>query len=442
MRVRVEALRALACLLSVVLAGAARGQAADAASANVVARIDGDLVTKEQFEAYTERNWSARIIRDMIVDRLIWKEAARRNVRVTPADVDRAIVRDESNYASDADFERALAEQGLSIEAYRARKHRQLVLRALRERDARVTEAHVRAYYRKHPAEFEAGPEALVSELVFDSLRDAYAACERIESAADFPAVADDLVAKGVARRLEDRWIIENAVENQALREALRALRPHETTQPVEDDTGRVHMLLLHERRQRPAVSLSEAAADIRARLTAERMLSEDDYVRWLIRRAKISVEWESCAWLQSFFDDARRIRVIVDGRDLGPGVVPVRADGDALLIPAKPVLTAIGAGLIWDANTRSLAASRGEHRVKVAVGQTRALVNGEPREARVAPRMVEGNLYLEPRLVLEALGAAVEWDARRYALKVISHRNWPSAEPPAPPQTPKAESP
>jgi hypothetical protein len=442
MRVRARMLAPCVAVVCALVGRAACAQKADPQADNTAATIDGVAITKPQFDAYTERMWSGRIIRDMIVDRLIWKEAQRLKVTVTPEEVAKAVVREKSNYASDAEFERALLQEGLSPEAYRARLHRDLVLQKLRERDANVTRADVRRYYDTHASEFAAGTKARVSELVFDSLEEAYAARERADTPAQFVAVGAEFTAKGTARSRELGWVVEGAVESQPLREALQSLKPNDVSLPVEDDTGRAHLLLLHERQPRPAVSFEHAADGIRQKLLDERMLPEEAYIRALIRRATVSVKWESCAWVQGFFDDARRARVIVDGRELGASVRPLEVGGGAVLVPAKPLLTAIGAGLTWDPGTQSLRASRGAHWAAVSVGSTTARIDGEARKLRLPPRMVDGNLYVEPRLVLEALGAGVHWDARDHALKVVSHAPRLPTEPPAQPQEPKAEAP
>ena len=442
MRVRARLLAPCVAVAGALLGPNACAQKAEPQAPNAVATIDGVAITKPQFDAYTERMWSGRIIRDMIVDRLVWKEAQRLKVTVTPDEVAKAVVREKSNYASDAEFARALLQEGLSPEAYRARVHRDLVLQKLRERDANVTSADVRRHYDTHASEFAAGTKARASELVFDSLEEAYAARERADTLAQFVAVGAEFTAKGAATSRDLGWVVEGAVESLALREALQSLEPNEVSLPVEDETGRAHLLLLHERQPRPAVSFEQAADGIRQQLLEERMLPEEAYVRALIRRAKVSVEWESCTWAQEFFEDARRARVIVDGRELGASARPLEVGGGAVLVPAKPLLTAIGAGLAWDAGTQSLRASRGAHWAAVAVGSTTARVDGQLRKLRLPPRMVDGNLYVEPRLVLEALGARVHWDARDHALKVVSHAPRLPTESPAQPQEPKAEAP
>lgn len=386
-------------------------------SKNPVAVVDGEVITKGDLESNVETLWAGRVLLKMIEDRLIWRQARRQKVTVSKQELDKAIVAEKSDYATDQAFRASLRERGLSSEGYRLAKHRELVLEKLRQLAADVSDASAQRYYDQHVEEFTTPTKLHLHQIVAATVDEAYAARERIKTAADFALVADDVSVGGPPDR---GWLSQEELGADRLWEAALALEVNEVSDPVASG-GSFHILMVSEKQEGGTQPYSEVKEQIKKRLAQGRMRSEDGYVRLLLRDAKVDVKWESCAWLKQALEERRQVMVTVDGERLRLTEHPLRLKDGSILIPAKPVLLALGADLKWDEATKALTAARGDHSITVTVGASWATIDGHEGAIQKVPRLVDGNLYVGPRLVVKALGGSVEWDGLEYTLVIQS---------------------
>jgi len=387
-------------------------------SRHPVAVVGGEVITRGDLESSMEAVWSGGILLRMIEDRLIWREARRQKVQVSTEELRTAIVAEKSDYLSEEAFQASLRERQLSSEGYRLWKHRDLVLEKLRQLDAGATDASAQRYYDQHKDEFTAPVKLHLHQIVVDTVDEAYAARERIKTPQDFAAVAHEV---STAAAPADRgWLTREQLGADKLWEAALQLEVGKVSDPIESG-GAFHILMVSEKQEAGVRPFAEVKEQIKQQSAQGRMRSEDGYVRMLLRAAKVDVKWESCAWLKQALDDLRQIMVTLDGRRLPLTLHPRRLEDGSLLIPAKPILLALGADLKWDGAAKALAASKGDKSITVTVGASSAIINGRHGAIRKAPRMVDRNLYVEARLVVEALGGSVKWDGPEYTLAIQS---------------------
>ena len=79
--------------------------------------------------------------------------------------------------------------------------------------------------------------------------------------------------------------------------------------------------------------------------------------------------------------------------------------------VPARAVLEALGARVIWEPGGKRLIAQSGDRRVELRVGGDKAVVNGRTVRLDAAPRLYADAVVVPLRFVATALGAQVEWD-------------------------------
>lgn len=91
----------------------------------------------------------------------------------------------------------------------------------------------------------------------------------------------------------------------------------------------------------------------------------------------------------------------------------PVEVSG-RVLVPLRGVLEQAGATVEWSEQARAIRARRGSRLVELAVGESRALVNGEAVRLDVPPMIMRGTTMVPLRFVAEALGASVRESAGR----------------------------
>ena len=116
----------------------------------------------------------------------------------------------------------------------------------------------------------------------------------------------------------------------------------------------------------------------------------------------------------------AADITVTVNGTLLGFDVPPVIVDG-RVLVPLRVIFEALGAPVGWDAATRTVTAVRGATTIRLEIGSQTAYISGEPVALDVPAQIRDGRTLVPLRFVAEALGAAVAWDGATRSITITA---------------------
>lgn len=111
---------------------------------------------------------------------------------------------------------------------------------------------------------------------------------------------------------------------------------------------------------------------------------------------------------------------VSVDSRTLVFDVPPVTQDGRTL-VPLRTIFEALGASVEWDANTRTVVATKGPTAIKLTIGSKTAYVSGQPILLDVPGTVVGGRTLVPLRFVGEGLGADVVYHANTNTVSIQS---------------------
>lgn len=112
-----------------------------------------------------------RVLQEMVDESLVEEQAAKMQIRITSAEVDRALKNMAAqNRLSWSDFLRALEQQGYSLAQYRQDLHRQLlrykVVQSKLAGRLRVSDQEVKAYYTRQVRVARAGDRCRLSEIL------------------------------------------------------------------------------------------------------------------------------------------------------------------------------------------------------------------------------------------------------------------------------------
>lgn len=103
-------------------------------------------------------------------------------------------------------------------------------------------------------------------------------------------------------------------------------------------------------------------------------------------------------------------INVLLDGEYLSFDQPPELINGRTM-VPLRVIFEALGADIVWDGDTSTVTATRGEDTIVLTIGQTEAYVNGAAVTLDQPAVLVGGRTLVPVRFISESLGAAVEWD-------------------------------
>lgn len=90
---------------------------------------------------------------------------------------------------------------------------------------------------------------------------------------------------------------------------------------------------------------------------------------------------------------------------------VPPQLVGGRTLVPIRVLMEKLGARVDWKAETRSVYITRGNEEIVLEIGSNVALVNGNEHILDVSAETVNGRTMVPVRFVTEALNGFVNWD-------------------------------
>ena len=112
-----------------------------------------------------------RIVDQLIDEMLVAQEADRLGIEVTPKEINMAM-RDvkERNQLTEAQFEEALAEDGMTLEDYKKELTKQMKKMRLMDQEIKakvqVSKKEIDEYYQEHKGEFNAPPEVRLQQIL------------------------------------------------------------------------------------------------------------------------------------------------------------------------------------------------------------------------------------------------------------------------------------
>jgi len=98
----------------------------------------------------------------------------------------------------------------------------------------------------------------------------------------------------------------------------------------------------------------------------------------------------------------------------------PIIVDGNTL-VPMRAIFEKLGAKVVWNADNKSVTATKGPTAVWLQIDNSAAKIQNQDQTLEVAPRMVNGNTMVPLRFVSEALGARVQWDETKKTVTIAS---------------------
>ena len=414
-------LRMVTVLAAVTCAAAVMAQAPvaePAAPAPTAAQVNSAMITVPHLDEARGKSLPGPVLKMLIDRELMRQEAAKLNVALTPDDVTAYVATVEALPRL-----RAAGRKGLSMEAYRAEMSWNALLHALTDafRDTMIEDG-ARAYFEAHKSEFSAPGEVHVCEIVTAEIKDAYVATERLRRGEEFSKVASELSLEKKGNGGDLGWV---ELSEYHLAHSIEAMEVGQISTPLLDGE-RYYIVYLKERGEAVPATFEQVRVEARALVAhAPRMnFSDEDYLELLARRARIRAEYEPAAYLNAYYADLSRIRVIVTGEEVPLPSPVVRLASGHLLVPLKPVLQRLDATLTWDPQAQSLTAQNKLGMVKVSVGSTEAEVGQKDVQIarlRVAPELRNGQLFGPMRTIVEALGGSVTWDGVRNVLRVTA---------------------
>ena len=270
----------------------------------IVATVDGEPITLfelEQFLANTRPASGAvderQALQALVVDRLVAKEIAAKKIQVRDVDVDKYIERIRgANKLSEKDLENALAQEGLTLEKYRAQVKKEIEKVQLLNREihgrVNVTPEDVERHYEANKKEYLTTAKVHLRHIVLRLDPEAPAAVveavqerakglrERIvDGKEDFAELAKQYSEDTAASSGGDLGEIEPGQVLPEFDKALEKLDEGDVSEPIRTSAG-VHILKVEKKVAEGYRPLDEVGPAIKEKLYGKAL--DERYRRWL----------------------------------------------------------------------------------------------------------------------------------------------------------------
>ena len=379
--------------------------------------VNGNPITRANVNKAVQQKWGRKILEDLIEQELIFQAARTRGLAISEEEFGARLNAVKSEYESLEDFNAMMGKRGIKGPAFRQQLRGQMLLDKLVEQIGKVTEEDARAYYDDHLSVYQAPERRRVHAIIAEDAERAYNARQQVAGGADFDVVAADIGAEMAG---DWGWLTRKDLRNPLIRETAFSLKPGDVSNPIFVD-GEYYVLWVEEVRVGIDRSFEEVADQIVAIIRTERGITPESIVAGLWRNAEISVPWRAYYYLEEEYEQLDQVKVTVNGKNVEMSIAPVILDNGHMLVMAKPLLDAIGAKITWDADQQMMTAVTKAGTIQVTVGSVEARSGDRVILMKEPPQIRAGNLLISPRPVVSALGATVVWDATSYTLKVAT---------------------
>lgn len=104
-----------------------------------------------------------------------------------------------------------------------------------------------------------------------------------------------------------------------------------------------------------------------------------------------------------------RCISVRLNGDKVYFDQLPV-IENDRTLVPLRAIFEALDAEVLWDGETRTVSATKGEQSVSLTIDDVNATVNGTAVVLDVPTKIINDRTMVPVRFIAQSFGAAVDW--------------------------------
>lgn len=297
-------------LLALVALSGCPKQPAAREDPNVVATVNGEVITRGDFERLLSREAQAmeglgprspeqiepykQTLLDTLVERaLLLQAASAAGVTVTPEEVDRRVLALSSEYPAGT-FDEALEQSQTTRAALTRSTREQLALEKLLSQEVfsrvAVTEEQLRRFFEEHAAEFEEPEQVHALQIVVRGLDDARRIQQQLWQGKKFGDLARRYSLSPDAKVGGDLGFFARGQMPAAFDEVVFKLSPGGTSDVVSTEYG-FHLFRVVDKKPARKQELTEVRAAIEAKLVGQlRVEVQKVYVQALRAKAQVKV--------------------------------------------------------------------------------------------------------------------------------------------------------
>jgi|GEM_PF-515088 len=241
--------------------------------AEAVATVNGKEITKDQlYDELSKAGGGEAALDELIMKELVRQEAAKKNITVTAADIDKEIETYKKNFGSEENLNLALTQSGMTMELLRENIEMNQLLTKILEPEVKVTDEQVKQTFEENKASFDTPEQVRASVILVKTEAEANEIIKELKAGKDFAELAksksldEATKANGGDTDFFARGEREEAVENAAFK-----LAKDEISGAVKTSDG-YQVIKLTDRKEAHSATLEEKKEEIRKTLVSQQV--------------------------------------------------------------------------------------------------------------------------------------------------------------------------
>lgn len=237
-----------------------------------VGSVNGVAITKDQLYDAMLKVGGSQTMDNLIQEELVKQEADKKGITISDADINAEIDKIKKQFPTEADFESALQQAGMTLEALKAQTPMQLRITKLVEPQVKITDDDIKKYFDENKATFNEPEQVKASHILVATKEEADAIEKQLKDGGDFAAIAKEKSTDpGSKDAGGDLGYFSADKMDPDFAKAAFALKVGETSAPVKTQFG-YHIIKVFDHKAAKTATLEEKKADIKDTLTRQKV--------------------------------------------------------------------------------------------------------------------------------------------------------------------------
>ncbi|WP_219834952.1 peptidylprolyl isomerase [Paenibacillus sp. R14(2021)] len=230
----------------------------------VVGSVNGVFIMKNQLYEAMAAAGGEQMMNNLIQEELVKQEAQKKGIVITDKEVDAEITKIKKRFPSEADFEAALQQSGITLEDLKKQIPMQLRIFKLLEPRVKVTDEEVKKYFEQNKETFGQPEQVRASHILVSTKVEADDIMKQLKAGADFAKLAKERsIDVGSKNAGGDLGFFGKGEMVPEFEKAAFSLKVGELSEPIKTEYG-YHIIKVTGHKEAKIATLEEKKAEIR----------------------------------------------------------------------------------------------------------------------------------------------------------------------------------
>jgi len=256
----------------------------------VVAEINGEVITKEEFYQELLKQGGKQLLDRMIDQKLIQQAAKEKGVTATEQQVRERMDEMKEQFGGDASFQMYLAQYGITEDMLKQDVRNQLLIEGLLKPEIKISEEEIKAYFEENKDMFGEPEQVKARHILVETEAQAKEIRAKLDQGESFEELAKQYSTDEASKANGgDLGYFKRGDMVPEFEEVAFSLKPGETSQPVKSQFG-YHIIRVEDHKQPVPAKYEEKKEDIRQQILQQKIAEKmEPWLNELRNKAKVT---------------------------------------------------------------------------------------------------------------------------------------------------------